>query len=363
MIENTAARILVVDDEQSIRELLTTMLNNSGYIADCAEDAKTCLTLLAAESYDVIITDIKMPGISGMDLLKTIHHNYPDIPVILMTGNPDLSTATEAVRTLSVVDYLTKPFAFQEILMTVDRAAELKQVRDENKRLTEKNMQYQKHLEEMVEEKSRQLATSYRKLEASYDFSLEAMVAMLDARERATGRHSIRVRDLVMVLANKLNLPKEEQEHIARGTLLHDIGKVGIPDAILLKQDCLTDEEWDIMRTHVQIGYDFVKASPHLEQAAEIVLSHHEKFDGSGYPRGLKGDAICLGARIFSVIDAYDAMRSVRVYQDSIPEKEAMEEICNCSGSHFDPDIIKTFMECHLQLEKIGKWSELADTT
>ncbi len=200
-----------------------------------------------------------------------IQQTSPDVPVILMTGNPDLETAAEAIRAGSAVDYLSKPFSTDQILRTVGRAVEIKKVRDENRRLTVENENYQLHLEEMVEEKSTELVRAY-------DFTLEAMVAMLDAR----------------------------------GTLLHDIGKIATPDAILLKPGKLTEEEWVVMKKHARAGYDIIQSSERLAPAAELILSHHEKFNGSGYPRGLKGKEICLGARIFSVVDAYDAMRSIR---------------------------------------------------
>lgn len=359
MDENRKSRILVADDDPDVRGLICAMLSHAGYLTIDAVNAKTAIILLAKQECDVVISDIKMPGMSGIDLLKTIHRNSPDIPVILITGFPDLSTATEAVRMHSAVDYLIKPVSGQDLLQAVKRAAELKRVRDENKELSEKNRQYRLHLEDMVEAKNQELTASYRELQASYDFSLEAMVAMLDAREQATGKHSIRVRDLVLAAAMEMKLPQEELDHIARGTLLHDIGKIGIPDSILLKQSQLTDEEWTIMRTHVQIGYDIVKASSYLAPAAEIVLAHHERFDGSGYPRGLKGRDICLGARIFAIIDAYDAMRSVRVYQGSVSEQQAVKEILRCSGTHFDPEIVNIFRHVQPQLEKIGNWNEL----
>lgn len=363
MNRECASQILIVDDDPNIREFMASILQHAGYRTLCAPDAENGLQQLQSQRFDVIITDIKLPGKSGIEFLQTAHQLAPEIPTILITGNPNLTTAIEAVRTHSVMDYLAKPIDRQHILITVHRAAEIKRMRDENRRLAEKNRQYRHHLEEMVEAKSRELATSYRELRTSYDFSMESMVAMLDAREQATGQHSIRVRDLALIVAKKMAFSAQELDAIARGTLLHDIGKIGIPDAILLKRDPLSEAEWVVMRTHVQIGYDIVKASPFLAPAAEIVLSHHEKYDGSGYPRGLKGDEICLGARIFSVIDAYDAMRSARIYQRAICREPATEEIIRCSGSHFDPEIVDLFLQCQRELEACVPWDQLPRQT
>jgi len=350
--EKKSSRILVVDDDAGIRRLVQTLLKNAGYPVDAVENALEAQKQLAEKNYDAVISDIMMPGMSGIDLLKIIQKDSPDIPVILMTGNPDLGMATEAIRAGSVVDYLRKPFSTDQMLRTVERAVEIKKVRDDNRRFTAENERYQLHLEEMMDEKSAELVTAY-------DFTLEAMVAMLDAREKATGQHSIRVRNLSLILGRALGLSSSELDDLARGTLLHDIGKIATPDAILLKPGKLTEDEWVIMKPHAQTGYDIVQSSEHLSPAAELILSHHEKFDGSGYPRGLKGKEICLGARIFAVVDAYDAMRSVRVYKGPIPANEAVDEIVRCGGTHFDPDVVQVFLTCQAELEEAAGWDIL----
>jgi len=359
--EQSAARILVVDDEPGVRLLVQALLEKGGYRVDAVEDARVAQQQLVDEDYDVVVTDITMPGLSGIELLKILHRNAPDVPVILMTGHPNLESAGEAIRTASAIDYLCKPFSTDEMLRAVERASEIKRVRDENRRLSAENERYQLHLEEMVKEKSSELVNAYDEIRVSYDFTLEALVAMLDARERATGRHSLRVRDLALILAREMGLSSPELDHVARGTLLHDIGKIAIPDNILLKPGKLSVPEWEIMRTHVQIGYDIVESSEYLAGAAELVLSHHEKYDGSGYPRGLQGEDICLGARIFAVVDAYDAMRSVRIYQDSISAEQARAEVLRCSGTHFDPDIVQVFMACRPDMEACAGWDRLEE--
>ncbi len=348
------ARILVVDDDPGICRLFDVLLKDSGYQVDTAEDAHSAQQKLSGGSFDVVVADIIMPGLSGIDLLKKQDEKAPDIPFILITGNPNLETASEAVRTGSAVDYLTKPVSSAQLFRSVSRAVEIKRVRDENRRLTAENRRYQLHLEDMVQEKSAELVRACREIRESYNFSLEALVAMLDAREQTTARHSVRVREFALILARKMGISKPELHDIALGTLLHDIGKIALPDAILLKPGSLTEPEWAVMKTHPQIGYDIIKASAYLAGAAALVLSHHEKFDGSGYPRGLAGNAICLGARIFAVVDAYDAMRSVRVYKPATSAEQALEEILRCSGSHFDPEVVNVFRSCQAALEEIA---------
>lgn len=352
-------RILVVDDAENIRKLIRIVLEDAGYKVDVMETVSEAQQKLADHEYDIVMTDIVLPEISGMELLKSIRETSPDIPVILMTGYPTVETASEAIRNGSTVDYLIKPFTTEDILKTIGRAAAIKAIRDENRRLTEENLRYQQHLEEMLEERRKQLVLAYNECRTSYSFTLEALVALLDARERSTGEHSKRVREFAMILAHEMNLPSAEIEDISHGTILHDIGKIAIPDTILLKPGKLTEEDWAIMQRHPQIGHDILQSSERLAGAAEIILSHHEKFDGSGYPRGLKGDEICLGARIFAVVDAYDAMRSVRIYQDSVSEELALEEMLRCNGAHFDPTVVEVFLKCRSALEEIAIWDTL----
>jgi len=356
------ARILVVDDEAIILHVLCSLLEQAGYSLETANDGPSAQEKLANGHYDVVISDIMMPGFSGLELVKKQSHNAPDMPFIMITGNPNLSNAAEAIRTGATVDYLIKPVTGPELIRSVSRAVEIKKVRDENRRLEAENLRYQKHLEMLVQEKSIELINAYDDLSRSYDFTLEALVAMLDAREKSAGRHSVRVREFAMILAHELDVPACKLDDIARGTLLHDIGKIGIPDSILLKPDELTEEEWTIMKTHPQIGYDIIRSSTPFAAAAEIILEHHEKYDGSGYPRGLKGEEICLGARIFSVVDAYDAMRSIRIYKSSIPAEPAIEEIRRCSGTLFDPVIVQAFLTSQPLLEEIAQWDLLEPT-
>jgi putative nucleotidyltransferase with HDIG domain len=210
----------------------------------------------------------------------------------------------------------------------------------------------------MVEEKNTELINAYEEIQRSYNFTLEALIAMLDAREQATGQHSLRVRDLTLIVGRAMDLSADELDLLARGALLHDIGKIATPDAVLLKPGKLTKEEWTVMQKHVETGYNIVRASQYLAPAAQIILQHHEKFDGTGYPNGTKGTDICLGARIFSVIDAYDAIRSVRPYKPSISLEEAVAEIERSGGSHFDPEIVTVFLSVLDKIEACAHWEQ-----
>lgn len=349
-------KVLVVDDEEDVRTLVQTILTRAGHQADTADNALEAQQILATKDYDVIISDILMPGLSGLDLLKNLQQTLPDLPVILITGYPSIDTAAAAVRTASAVDYLSKPISPAQIVSTVERAAENKRMRDENRRLTAENEAYRQRLEGVIQEQSKELVKAYGDLRVSYDFTLEALVAMLDAREHATGRHSLRVRDLALILGKKLGLSENDLVNLAHGTLLHDIGKIATPDAILLKPGKLTEEEWIIMKMHVKTGHDIVRSSEYLEPAAKLILEHHEKFDGSGYPNGLKGKDICLGARIFALVDAYDAMRSVRPYKDSVSKAGSIEEIKRCRGTHFDPELVDVFLSVIEEIESVAGW-------
>ena len=225
------------------------------------------------------------------------------------------------------------------------------------------NQRYQTHMEDVVRQKSAALSRAHNEIRQSYDFTLEALGALLAVREHATAQHSVRVAKLARILSQEMGLSERDVDDISRGALLHDIGKMGIPDAILLKPGRLTEEEWKVVKSHPKTGYDILKSSPFLLQASEIVYSHQEKFDGSGYPRGLRGEEICLGARIFAVVDAYDAMRTERSYSKILPTEQSVEEIKSKRGTQFDPAVVDALLCCLPQIEAAGQWEELTPQT
>ena len=349
---NTACqgRILLVDDEPDICRPLKMILESKQYEVAIHENVKDAMESLASNpgKYDVLITDLHMPGKSGFDLLKELNRVDQAIVKIVVTGNATMENAIESLRH-GAYDFIEKPISPDQLLLLLDRALEYR-------RLHVENMRYRLYLEDMVRERSAALSEALNQLTESYDFTLEAMVALLDARERATGEHTVRVRKLAEHIAQRLGLAPEEVQTIGRGALLHDIGKIAIPDYVLLKPGSLTPEEQTIMRGHAEIGYRVLKSSSPLQLAAEIVHSHHEKFDGTGYPRGLKGEAICFGARIFAVADAYDAMRSNRPYRKSMGILDAVNEIKAGRDTQFDPNIVDIFLDSFDEMEAIGAW-------
>lgn len=322
--------ILIVDDDPTIRDLLTEGLSASGYRCTTACDGADGLARLRENGYPLVVSDIDMPELDGVQLLQETKRLRPDTEVIMLTGVVDVDTAIQSMR-LGACDYLTKPFNLAEVRITVERALE-------KRRLILENREYQRNLEERVRERTAQLSRSYQT-------TLEALATALDTRDSETLGHSLRVAAYTVAVARRMGVPEADLTDIYRGALLHDVGKIGIPDAILRKPGRLTPEEWNEMRRHPELGYRILEGIDFLDQAREIVLSHQERYDGKGYPRGLSGKAIPLGARIFAVVDTMDAMTSDRPYRKALSYDDARAEIRRYGGTQFDPDVVRTFLE------------------
>ena len=329
-------RILIVDDEEAIREVVATLLAAQGYNCTPCSNAREALEYLHTSSTDLILSDLVMPGMDGLKLIEMARSHDRDIPVIMVTAMHDISTAIEAIRR-GAYDYILKPFEKDQLFMSVRRALE-------HRRLVLENQHYQSDLEKLVEERTSQLSTALEDLEESYDCTLEALAGALDLKDAETEGHCQRVTALTIVMARAMSVGEAELRQIARGAFLHDIGKMAIPDSILRKPGPLTPDEIDIMRTHCDIGFKVLERIPFLKEASEIVLSHQEKFDGSGYPRGQRGDEIPLGARIFAVADTLDAMISDRPYRKALPLQTAKDEIERHAGTQFDPKVVEIFL-------------------
>ncbi len=332
-----ADRILVVDDEESISDVVSAMLSSAGYVCSQAACGKEALALLdSGEEYELMLSDLMMPEMNGIALLEAAKERFPDLPVVMVTAVTDISIALGAIRN-GAYDYLLKPFEREQLLATVRRALE-------NRKLKLENRAYQTNLEALVTARTEQLRRAVRELEESYDITLHALGDALDLKDRETEGHSKRVTLFTIAIAREMGLSQDQVKMIARGAFLHDIGKMAIPDAILNKPGKLDPTEFETMREHPYRGYQIVRKIPFLSEAAEIVYSHQEKFDGTGYPRGLKGEEIPLGARIFSIADTLDAMTSDRPYRAAMPDSAAREEITKWSGRQFDPDVVKVFL-------------------
>jgi len=332
-----AERILVVDDEEPIREIVSSMLAAAGYQCDKASSGMMALEVLSNGSeFELMLSDLMMANLDGIGLLERTKEKFPDMPVVMVTAVHDISVALSAIRN-GAYDYLLKPFEREQLLATVRRALE-------HRRLKMENREYQNRLEALVDARTHQLRTAMTNLERSYDVTLEALGDALDLKDAETEGHSKRVTAYTIALARAVGLSADQIRVIARGAFLHDIGKMAIPDAILRKPGALAPEEVAIMREHCYRGYQMLKKIPFLAEAAEIVYSHQERYDGTGYPRGLKGDEIPLGSRLFSVADTLDAITSDRPYRPAQSIAAAREEIQRWSGRQFDPEVVKAFL-------------------
>jgi putative nucleotidyltransferase with HDIG domain len=332
----TREKILIVDDEASVRSILHVHLVNGGSECTSSPNAFDALNKIREQPFSLVISDVMMPGMSGMELLRLVKKQNPETAFIMITGLMDINTAIDSLR-IGAFDFITKPFELPAIQRAVDRALE-------QRRLLLENRYYQEELERKVRERTCELNEALHDVEESYKITLEALVTALDAREHETQAHSLRVREYTVSLAEALNLNPDLLVHVGRGALLHDVGKIGVRDSILLKPGRLSKSEWVEMRKHPRIGYEILKSIDFLSSAAEIVLCHQERWDGKGYPNGLSGSEIPLGARIFAVVDTLDAMTSNRPYRRALTFEAAREEIRVCAGTQFDPRVADAFL-------------------
>jgi putative nucleotidyltransferase with HDIG domain len=342
------SRILIVDDEKSIRMMLRAILKEAGYEADMAEDANRARALLANGLWDVVVTDIVLPGVSGVDLLKAIRAAAPpDVQVIMMTGEPTVETAAEAVRA-GASDYLPKPVTKAAILTAVHRATETKRILDENRRLHAANRSYQENLEELVRQRTAELREAL-------EGTIRAMALAVESRDPYTAGHEQRVARLARAIAEEMGRPEEEVLGTYYAGLVHDVGKISVPAEILSFPGKLGKEEMGIIRKHPETGSRILSTVQFPWPLAEIVLQHHERLDGSGYPRGVSGDAIRIEARIISVADVVEAMTSHRPYRPALGIEAALAEIVESRGTFYDADVgdacVRLFREKGFKLD------------
>ncbi len=340
------ARILVVDDEDHVRSMIGTTLERQGYDVQLAASGREALQILDQNSFDLVLTDIVMQDGNGIVLLDRIRGRQPNLPVVMVTAIHDISVAIDSMRR-GAYDYLLKPFEREHLMATVKRALD-------HRRALEETHTYQQNLEQVVHARTEMLRQAMEDLEHSYDITLEALGDALDLKDSETEGHSKRVTAYTIALARAMGISPADIKVIARGAFLHDIGKMAIPDEILQKPAALTPEEQDVMREHCTRGFNILRKIPFLAEAAEIVFSHQEHYDGSGYPNGLKAGEIPIGARIFAVADTLDAITSDRPYRKASSFDAAREEILRCSGSQFDPSVVEIFLKIPNEL-----WHEL----
>ncbi|HMF55620.1 MAG TPA: HD domain-containing phosphohydrolase [Pyrinomonadaceae bacterium] len=329
-----SARILIVDDEPEIRSVLRDLLC-AEYECAAACSAEEALTLLRQEPFDLVISDISMSGMTGLEMIPLLGRILPDAVVVMISGAQTIESAIESLRA-GAFDYIMKPFDLRQVEAAVRRALDHYNLRCAKRR-------YESQLEELVERRTAELDEALNSLQDAYRSTLQALTAALEARDAETHGHSYRVVSFSLRLGREVGLTKTQMTSLEFGALLHDIGKIGVPDSILRKPAALTDSEWEKMREHPLHGRQILRGIEFLEGASRVVAQHHEKWDGSGYPLGLIGEEIDLNARIFAVADAFDAMTSDRVYRRGRPYVEASGELDRCRGQHFDPRIVDAF--------------------
>ena len=331
--------VLVVDDDRAVREVLAAVLREEGYPVRLADSADAALESLRGEAgLPLVLCDMKMPRHDGLWLLDQILQRHPQAAVVMLTGYGDTESAVSCLKR-GAADYLLKPPRVTELVRSVERAWS-------RTRLAAARARYHQGLARKVREKTAELSAALQSVAGAYSNTLAALVNALDAREHETSDHSQRVVRYTLAIAGRMSgIAPDELEHIGRGALLHDIGKIGIPDGILLKPGPLTPAEWVEMRRHPEVGAGILAGIEFLGPAAEIVLAHQERWDGMGYPRKLRGEQIPLGARIFAIGDTLDAMTSDRPYRKAASYTEARQEIARCSGTQFDPRCVEAFLQ------------------
>jgi putative nucleotidyltransferase with HDIG domain len=334
MPTTVSPRILIVDDEVEITEILADLLSEE-YECLKAGSAEAALAHLRKAEFQLVISDITMPGMSGLEMIPHVKEISPQTVVVMISGMQTVESAIGALRR-GAFDYLMKPFDLRQVEAVVKRALE-------HYELVVAKQRYENHLEELVEQRTAELDRALNSLEAAYRSTLKALTAALETRDSETHGHSERVVSYSLRLGREYGLSPEEMKALEFGALLHDIGKIGVPDSILRKPAKLTEDEWVRMREHPVHGQQILRGIEFLQGAARVVAQHHEQWDGSGYPLGLRNEEIDICARIFAVADAFDAITSDRVYRRGKPYEAAAQELDDWAGRQFDPKVVEAF--------------------
>ncbi|MCK5129363.1 MAG: response regulator [Clostridiales bacterium] len=330
-------RILVVDDEKSIRNTFQVFLSNEGHEVLIAENVENAIKVAKENDLDLVITDIIMPRNTGIDLMEKLKKIYPSLPIIIMTGEPTVETAALSVKN-KAYDYITKPVDKNTLIITANNAVKYKQLNDAKKDLEMKNKEYQNNLEKLVEVRT-------ESLQKAMNATVITMSTIIELRDPYTAGHERRVGNLAVEIAKKMKLSKKQLDCIYVTGYLHDIGKISVPAEILSKPGKLTNIEFEFIKTHVTYGYDVLKKVELPWPVANVVYQHHERMDGSGYPRGLKGDEIMIEAKIMAVADVVEAMTSHRPYRPSLGLDIALNEIETNKGKLYDEEVANATIE------------------
>jgi putative two-component system response regulator len=335
-------RILIVDDEEVICNILARRLAREGYSCVTAHNGRDGLNQFYKDTFSLIISDIKMPDMDGIELLKRVKAMNPNMMVIMVTAYPEIDLAVEAMR-LGAYDFIIKPADLDLLILSVKKALD-------KKRLEKEIEDYHSQLERLVEERTAKLQQAYRVLKKAHLDSVKVLAEAIDAKDPYTRGHSDRVKRMSLKIALHLGFSEERLESLEYGALLHDIGKIGIKDEVLQKPGVLSPSEYEYIQEHPLIGVKIVEGIEFFKDKIPIIRHHHEHFDGSGYPDGLAGEAIPIEARIIFVPDAFDAMTSMRPHKGVMPLQDVLAELEKEKGKQFDPNVLDIFLR-----EKIYK--------
>jgi cyclic di-GMP phosphodiesterase len=370
-----AATILTIDDESLIRESFRFYLEDCGFRVLEAENGRVGIEMIEKNRPDLVLVDLRMPEVDGLEVLKYVHGHYSELPIIVISGTGYIGDAVEAMN-LGAWSYLLKPISdFNSLRYAVEQALE-------KARLIEENRSYREHLEEKVQQRTRALEHSNQLLRETRIQIVLRLGKASEYRDKETGRHVIRVSCYTKILADGLGFDVKDTDIMALGSALHDLGKIGISDTILLKPGKLSDEEWTQMKKHCLLGRDLLKPltqddvagftsgnketldgifsdSPLMQMARVMAYSHHEHWDGNGYPQGLKGGKIPIAARIVAAVDIYDAIGSKRPYKDAYSEEKCLQIMREASGTILDPEVVDTFFDSLDLIQQVKeKWAD-----